>query len=332
VRLEYVEPLTDADGKPVTLAPLREDVIPAALSDQQRLAYRTRDDLGGFTPAEVGRRATSGGGVSLVGRSAQAEIPKLAEAGGGNVTSFAPLGSGSTPPEGGTPPDNGGGPVPGLGTPAPFLPPTNDNVVPPPNQGFGGKPAPPPPPPTTTPTIPTVPPPTTTTTPTTTTAPTTTAPTTTAPTTTTTPGPAPPPAGPLPPAPAGPSCGTTGLTIVSDHATCRIYAVNMAPGDSASEVLTLRNDTDLPFTLSLRATGTPNRLWNDLRLGVWEAGTAPPQPLPPLLWWTTQASTLAILQPGESIRYRIELFLPTSAGNEDQALAAVVDFVWRAQS
>jgi hypothetical protein len=106
----------------------------------------------------------------------------------------------------------------------------------------------------------------------------------------------------------------------------------MAPGDSASEVLTLRNDSDLPFTLSLRATGTHNRLWDDLRLGVWEVGTAPPQPLPPLLWWTTQANTLATLQPGQSIRYRIELFLPTSAGNDDQALAAVVDFVWRAQS
>lgn len=98
-----------------------------------------------------------------------------------------------------------------------------------------------------------------------------------------------------------------------------------------SEVMTVRNDTAEPFTLSLRADGTQSSLWNDLRMGVWEVGTGAPVPLPPLLFWTTQANALATLQPGESIRYEIELFLPAATGNADQGLAATIDLVWTAQ-
>jgi len=105
----------------------------------------------------------------------------------------------------------------------------------------------------------------------------------------------------------------------------------MAPGGSTSEVMTIRNESAEPFTLSLRADGTQNQLWHDLRLGVWEVGTAAPVPLPPLLFWTSQSNTLATLQPGESIRYEIELFLPAATGNADQGLAASIDFVWGAQ-
>jgi hypothetical protein len=105
----------------------------------------------------------------------------------------------------------------------------------------------------------------------------------------------------------------------------------MAPGGSASEVMTIRNDTGRPFTLALRAEGTQNRLWQDLRLGVWEAGTAAPVPLPPLLFWTSQPNPLATLGPGDSVRYEIELLLPAATGNADQGLAASIDFVWSAQ-
>jgi hypothetical protein len=198
-------------------------------------------------------------------------------------------------------------------------------------------------PPTTT--APTTTTPSTTTTPGTTTVPTTTAPTTTTPTTTTVPttttgggggtsnsgggggggstngggstG-------------AGASCGTTGLSITSDHSSCRIYATDMSPGRSASEVMTVRNETDSPFTLSLKATGTTNQLWNDLHMGVWEAGTAAPSPLPPLSYWTAQFNDLATLEPGETIRYEIELLLPADTGNADQGLTAAIDFVWKA--
>jgi hypothetical protein len=105
----------------------------------------------------------------------------------------------------------------------------------------------------------------------------------------------------------------------------------MAPGGAAAEVLTIRNESGEPFRLSLQATGTPNRLWDELTLGVWRVGTAPPTPLPPLLWWTSQPNALAILQPGQEIRLNVVLYLPESAGNDVQNLAAVVDFVWSAQ-
>ncbi len=192
-----------------------------------------------------------------------------------------------------TPPQNGTNPVPGLGTPPPVTPPTNTNTVPPPNQGFGGNP----PPPTTTTSTTTRPRPPTTTSP-----------------------PPPPPS----------SCGTIGLSIVVDKADCRIYAVNMAPGDSASERVTITNQADQAFTLSLRALGTQNRLWNGLQMGVWQVGTAAPSPLPALLLWTTQQNPLTTLQPGQSITYEIELYLPPTAGNDDQGLAATIDFNWEA--
>ena len=121
------------------------------------------------------------------------------------------------------------------------------------------------------------------------------------------------------------------MTINSDHSTCQIHVENMAPGGSASEVMTLTNDSGQPFTLSLEASGAQNQLWHDLEMGVWERGTAAPVPLPPLLFWTTQFNTLATLAAGASISYEIELYLPTTAGNNDQGLAASVDLSWRAQ-
>jgi hypothetical protein len=316
VHLDYVSPIPGAFGGAATPAPLGQAVIPHAVTDQEYLAEPS--DLGGFGPTRTGP------GRNLVGRaSGRSEIPQLTQAANGKVASFAAIDSEPSP----TPPDQGLQPVPGLGTPPPVTPPSNTNTVPPPNQGFGGRPTPKPPTTTTTtrptPTTrpaPTTPPPTTTTVPTTTTTPATT------PTTTTTPAPS-----PSPPSPGGASCGTTGLTITSDRSTCRIVAVNMAPGDEASEVLTVRNDSGQPFTVSLRAGGTVNALWHALRLGVWEAGTAAPAPLPDLLWWTSQANTLATLEPGESIRYQIELYLPATASNAVQGMTASIDLIWKAQ-
>jgi hypothetical protein len=106
----------------------------------------------------------------------------------------------------------------------------------------------------------------------------------------------------------------------------------MAPGDSATERVTITNQADQAFTLSLRALGTQNQLWNDLELGIWQVNTAAPSPLPALLLWTTQQNSLTTLQPGASITYEIELYLPTSAGNDDQGLTAVIDFNWEASS
>jgi hypothetical protein len=329
--LDYVGPIRGAGGQPATLTPLDPAVIVEAVADRQYLAFKTVGDLGGFAPAPTGQFALSSGGRNLVGGTAGgSEIPQFAQAADGKVNSFAAVGPGTF-----TPPDQGNQPVPGLGTPPPVIPPSNNNRVPPPNQGFGGTPSVPPTTTTTEP-VPTTPPPTRTT-PTTPTVPVLPPPTTTTVTTTPTPTPTPAPTAPSPPTTSvtppfvGASCGTTGLTITSDHTTCRIYAVNMAPGGSASEVMTLRNDTDAPFTLSLQAAGTVNALWNALQLGVWVANTAAPGTLPALLWWTTQSNQLATLEPGESIRYQIELYLPPTAGNHLEGLAASIDLIWRAQ-
>jgi hypothetical protein len=105
----------------------------------------------------------------------------------------------------------------------------------------------------------------------------------------------------------------------------------MAPGGSVAETMTIRNDAGVPFTLSLRASGAVNSFWSELELGVWEEGTAAPTPFPALVLWTTQDNALATLQPGESVRYVVELFLPPAAGNGTQGKQAVVDLVWKAK-
>jgi hypothetical protein len=304
VQLDYVNPLP-------TLAPLSPRVVAPAIADFRFLAYLRVTDLGGFRPAPVGETFSSGGRTLVGSASRTSEIPRLAQAGGGRVSSFAALGEGFRPPE------SGRQPVPGLGVPPAVVPPANTNTVPPPNQGFGGRRRKRTAPPTGTTT--TRPPPGTTTGTTTTTTTTVPPPTTT--TTTTTP----------PPPPAN-ACGTTGLRITSDHSSCRLFGLTMKPGDSLSEVMTVTNDAGEPFTLSLRASGTQNRLWQDLRFGVWRSGTAPPEPLPPLLWWTTQDNVLASLAPGESIPFVLELQLPSSAGNAVQGLVAVIDLTWKAHS
>lgn len=334
-QLDYVAPLRSVSGGIAALEPLDPSVIEQAVADRDFLAYQLRDDLGGFLPAPIGRHALSSGGHDVVGQTGGlSQIPQFDEAASGSVKAFAFVGE---PPA--ATPDQGGQPVPGLGVPPATPAPTNTNTTPPPNQGFGGRPPATPatttsegPPatttgeaatePTTTRTTPTTP----TTTPTTPATTPTTTPATTPTTPTTTGG-----GGGGSPPPGGNSCGTVGLSIDSSSAGCRIYAVNMAPGDSAFEEMTIRNESDVPFTLSLRASGTPNRLWDDLQMGVWEVGSAAPSPLPALLWWTAQENQLTTLQPGETVRYHIELALPPTAGNADQGYAASIDFHWHAQ-
>jgi hypothetical protein len=339
IQLDYVNALHSASGGIATLPALDPAVIDQAVADQQYLAYASRDDLGGFVSAPIGQLAMSSGGHDVVGQvGGQTQIPQFDQAASGKVQTFAFTGAPTA-----SPPESGQQPVPGLGVPPPVPTPTNNNAAPLPNQGFGGRPT------TTTTTtsvsttteatttngVPTTTEPTTTartttttptTTSTTTVTTTTTRTTTTTPTTTTTGGGSPPP-----PPPAGNTCGTIGLSIDSNLAGCRIYAINMAPGDSAFERMTIRNESDTPFVLSLRASGTTNRLWNDLEMGVWEVGSPAPSPLPALLWWTAQDNQLTTLQPGQTVTYQIELALPATAGNGDQGYAATIDFHWHAQ-
>lgn len=125
-------------------------------------------------------------------------------------------------------------------------------------------------------------------------------------------------------------CGTAGLSIKSNLRHCRIYVVNRAPGDATFEQMTIKNTSGQRYLLKLRATGQANALWNDLQMGVWLRGETPPQPLPPLRFWTRGFNRLIMLGPGQTIRLTIELYLPVFAGNADQRQTAVIDFVWRA--
>lgn len=125
-------------------------------------------------------------------------------------------------------------------------------------------------------------------------------------------------------------CGTAGISIVSNLRHCRIYVVNQEPGDGTFEKMTITNTTNVKYVLSLKATGSQNRLWDDLEMGIWEEGQPAPTPLPPLHLWTQQFNELITLDPGEVVHYRIELYLPLTAGNADQHLPAIINFVWHA--
>jgi hypothetical protein len=330
IRLDYDNPL------PGSLAPLAKGVIMAATRDQTYLAYEKQDDLGGFVPAEVGRLNLTGGGHDVLSPGThKAQIPLFQQSAGGKISSFTFTGtpSGRTPP-----PDNGNGfpPPP---------PPTPGNTVPPANQGFGGKPGgasqqhgqgtttttggtTTTPGGTTTTTRP--PPPATTTTTTTATGTTTTG------TTTTTgggggggggggcsggscaPG----------------SCGVPGLQIDSAPPGCVMVLTNAAPGDSISEVMTITNTSDTPYTVSLKAEGANNNhLWQDLQMAVWNTTGSPPPVFPSLVSWMSgfHSGFIPILNPGDVVSVQIELYLPTTAGNADQGKTAVIALHWHAQ-
>lgn len=345
VALDYIQPPRTPTGGVAVLRPLSERVIAAAVADQQRLSYRLLDDLGGFIPAPLGELALASGGRNVVGVAhGQAQIPLFQHlAGGSNSFTFTGSGAGLGAP------DNGEQPVPGLGMPPTVPPATNTNTVPSANQGFAGNggggggsdkggtapgkgatggrgrshtgsgsSAP-----TTTGRTTTV----RTTTPATTTPATvsTTLPTATVPTTTTTGG------GSGGGGGGGGTCGADGISIQPDPNNpngCAIKLFDAAPGSAVHEVLTITNTSDAPYRLALKVSGAENQLWHDLELGVWEDGTPTPNPLPPLLFWATQYNDLTTLNPGESIAYRIELFLPEEAGNGDESLTAIIGFSW----
>jgi len=332
VRLDYVDPLAGAGGQTADMAPLDLGVIAAAVSDTVHLHYLRADDLGGFVPAAVGALALRAGGRDVVSHGIRpSEIPLFSSAAGGEILSFTFAGAA---PGGVTPPDNGNN----SGT-TPPPPPTPGNVPPPANQGFGGRPSggggsgsh------------------TTTTTPRGhhgggvggVTVPTTTATTTTLPTTTT--------AGTTSGGGGGGSgggtgagcsggscsagaCGAPGLQVDSNIAGCTITIAAASPGDSATETFTIQNTSGSPYTLSFMASGAnDNHLWQDLEMDVYDpSGGAPTPPLPPLTSWLGSAHALTTLNPGQTVQYVVELYLPTTAGNADQGESAVIDFTWTA--
>ena len=99
--------------------------------------------------------------------------------------------------------------------------------------------------------------------------------------------------------------------------------------------MTITNTSGSPYTLSLRASGAQNSaLWQNgpdgLLMGLWDVSGPAPGSFPTLFSWTTASWPLTTLNPGQTIQYEIELFLPTTAGNADQNKTAVIDFDWTA--
>jgi spore coat-associated protein N len=333
LRLDYESPL------PGSTAPLEQTVIMAATRDQAFLAYERLDDLGGFMPAQVGRQPLTSGGRDVLSPGTHTpQIPLFQQAAGGKVSSFTFTG---TPPTGPTPPPDNGNRR-GI---APPPPPTPGTSVPPANQGFGGRPSSGQTGPgsttttttggsgggvgsgTTTPTKSPPPPPTTTTGATTTT--------TTTATTTTAGGGGGGGGGGSGGCGGGGcaagSCGTAGIQIDSTPPGCVITLTNAAPGDSVSELMTITNTSDTTYTLGFRAVGASNNhLWQDLQLDVFDPALGPAAPMPPLQAWLGSFHTLTTLNPGQTVQYEIELYLPTTAGNADQGKAATITFDWQA--
>lgn len=323
IRLDYTDPLPTPRGTPASLPPVAWSVIAAAMQDEAGLHHGSAANLGGFRQGAPAR-----GRVVLPLTAERPQLPLLTTAAAGNVLVYG-LAAGSARP---TPPDNGRQPIPGLGvTPLP-PPPTTGGTVPSANQGFGGRPAAGGTPPATTTSTRSSPPTTTPTTrPTTTAVSSTTtveaATTTVAAASTGSSGGGSGSGG----AGSGGQCGTAGLSITSNHPSCTITIAGAAPGDTASETVTIENTSSSTYTLSLQALGpNDNHLWQDLRMAVYQQATPPPSPFPPLQYWLTQFNDLVVLNPGDSITYVIALYLPTTAGNADQNKSATIDFDWRA--
>lgn len=344
LKLDYISPLPTPTGiGEAILTPLQFKTTNQAIRDLQFLKYGKIDDLGGYLPAEIGATFQKGG-KRLVGRSNKPEIPLYGVYERNLDRSYTWLhgiGTGPLTNEGG-----GAVFVPGLGVPPVVAPPTNGNTTPPANQGFAGRPGG-----TVTTTIVTTVQGTTSQLVTTTSKGRTTTKkrTTTARTTTTSPGtttsPQPPTvfttttthtttgsSPPSPPPPPPTDCGTIDVSVTSDL-NCLFIITNAKPGDSIVENYTIINTGSAGYDLSLNITNDnppDNHLWNDLTMGVWETPGPAPNPFPPLNDWVPSFITLDHLNPGQTLHLRFDCLLPTTAGNVDMRLAAVMTLHFKA--
>jgi hypothetical protein len=123
-----------------------------------------------------------------------------------------------------------------------------------------------------------------------------------------------------------------GLSIDSNLPGCTLSIPTASPGDSASETFTIQNTSGSPYTLSFMASGANNNhIWQDLEMDVYDpSGGVPTPPLPLLTSWLGSFHVLTTLNPGQTVQYVVELYLPTTAGNADLGESAVVDFTWSA--
>ena len=66
-------------------------------------------------------------------------------------------------------------------------------------------------------------------------------------------------------------------------------------------------------------------------MGVWDATGTPPVTLPPLTSWLVRLQRPHDAEPGQTVQYDVELYLPTTAGNADQGKTVSITFHWHAQ-
>jgi hypothetical protein len=342
IRLDYISPLPTPSGGVATLNSEPLHAVQPAVTDMDGLKYSSPADLGYFVVAPKGKTFAAGG-TRLVGALKPSEIPLYGVYAHTKVKSYTFV---NGFPSGAFPAGQGGATfVPGLGVPPVVPAPSNSNTTPPANQGFAGKPGG-----TTTVSVTTTVPgqtnrtttnrtpptttrrrtttkPKTTTAPTTTTVPTTTAPTTTAETTT-----SPTTTNSHPPPPPPVDCGTIDVSVTSDL-NCLFIITNAKPGDSITENYTIINSGDTAYDVALQITNDDppdNHLWGDLTMGIWETPGPAPSPFPPLSDWTPSHITLDHLPPGGTMHVRIDCLLPTTAGNIDMRMAAVMTLNWLA--
>lgn len=143
----------------------------------------------------------------------------------------------------------------------------------------------------------------------------------------------------LPPAPAPappPTATPTPMTLIISidaPAVGFIGMSNMAPGDSVSRIVQVRNVGTLPFTtytLSTSASGPISALWSDATHGLQmrlRRGTT-------VLYDGRIAVTGLDLGmsvgPGGVDTLEITVYLPATAGNHLQGLSQTIDFTWTA--
>lgn len=108
---------------------------------------------------------------------------------------------------------------------------------------------------------------------------------------------------------------------------------NAKPGDSIVENYKIINTGTVAYDLSLQITNDnppDNHLWGDLTMGIWETPGPAPSPFPPLTDWAPSHITLDHLNPGAVVHIRVDCLLPTTAGNVDMRMAAVMTLNWEA--
>jgi hypothetical protein len=120
--------------------------------------------------------------------------------------------------------------------------------------------------------------------------------------------------------------------MTNDHnGEAVITATNMAPGDSATEEVTIGNDGTVPFELYVQSTlsSVRNALTSALTLTITRSSDNL------LIYRGALSSGAAIpienLAVNGSTKFNASLSLSASAGNGLQSLSASVDLVWSGQ-